>query len=54
LHGKIAANRTGSGSPIKGAMQYPTAKSQSASCSIVNKLCAEGVSSEAEIPQRSI
>jgi hypothetical protein len=31
-------------------MQCSTAKSQSASCNIVNKLCAEGVDSEADFP----
>src|SRR6266404_6187301 len=30
-------------------MQCPTAKSQSASCNIVNKICAEGINSKAEV-----
>ncbi len=31
-------------------MQRPTAKSQSASCNIVNKIYAEGINSKAEAP----
>jgi len=30
-------------------MQCSTAKSQSASCNIVNKICAEGINSKAEV-----